>query len=145
VRKYVTVNSNAKNNPSLKLSLGCTIRADIDVEPGYLSLTPDKNGDITQELTLTTEKTGLAVSEVRFVENSRPSSPGSNWQADLPLMFKSKLSKGEKQSDGYFAYTLEISFHIDGTSPLYGQFTIVTNHPKKKEVTVHGAILEKAK
>ncbi|MBN1756947.1 MAG: hypothetical protein JW863_01430 [Chitinispirillaceae bacterium] len=123
--------------------MGCIIRAELGVEPGYLSMTPDANGDIKQELTLTTEKNDLSVSEVRFLENSNSSNPGTKWQTELPLAFKFKLTKGEKQSDDYIAYKLEISMHIDTASPIYGQFTIVTNHPKKKEVTLQGAILGK--
>lgn len=142
----MTVISNAKNKPEMKLSLGCTIRAEIGVEPGYLSLTPDKNGDIKQELTLTTEKKDLKVLDVRFV--SQKKSDGKEtaaWQAELPIRFTFELTKTDTVlADNYLAYQLDISLHLEESKAMYGSFTIVTNHPKKKELSLNGVILEKA-
>jgi hypothetical protein len=146
LRKYVTVISNAKNKPELKLSLGCTIRSELGVEPGYLSITPDKNGDIKQVLKLTTQKKDLKVLEVRFVEQQKSDGKGAAWQAALPLKFTFKLTKTDTTlADDYIAYQLEISLHLEENKTLYGNFTIVTNHPKKKEISLSGVILEKAK
>ena len=116
------------------------------VDPSYISVTPDKNGDIKQELTLSTQKADLIVTDVRFVENSKGGNPGTNWKEDLPMVFTSKLTKTDKKTDdGYVTYKLDISLNLAENEPIYGQFTIVTNHPKKRELTIPGTILARAK
>ena len=144
LRKYVTVTSNARNTPTLRLSLGCMIRDDLGITPGYISLTPDSTGKVTGELTLTTEKPDLKVSEVRFVENRHNTGNKNNWQAELPLLFTSKLTRTETiHPDGFIDYSLAISLNMTENKTLYGKFTIVTNHPKKQELTVQGTLLER--
>lgn len=147
IQKYVTVFSNAKNIPELKLSLKCNILAELEVEPQYLSLKPDKNKMVKQTLTLTTQKKDLEVLDVTFLENSnKPAENSSNWQAALPLRFAFKLAKDSVlQANNYLKFKLEVSFTAQNSAPVYGTFTIKTNHPKKKELTFSGAILEPEK
>jgi hypothetical protein len=146
LQKYITVFSNAKNTPELRLSLKCTILAELDVDPKYLSLKPDKKGMIQQTLSLTTQKKDLAVLDVTFLENSKPAENANNWQAALPIRFAYKLAKNPAPlADGYLKYQLDISLTAQDSTALYGNFTIKTNHPKKSELTLSGTILERDK
>ncbi len=147
IRKYITVVSNAKNKPELKLSLSCTILAELEVSPMYLSLKPDKKGIIKEVLTLTTQKKDLQVLDFIFTENETPDSKGiSNWQVSLPINLLTKLTKVDTAlADGYVKYQLEISLSATDNKVMYGKFTMKTNHPKKKEVILNGVILEQEK
>ena len=146
VRKYVTVMSNAKNKPQLKLSLQCTIREELGIEPRYISLKPDDNGALKQTLTLTTQKADLQVSGVTFNEHEKKGAQTTNWQKSLPIHFKYELTKSDKPlQDGYLEYKLDVSLATPLEKTTYGEFTITTNHPKKPEATLTGVILEKSK
>ena len=147
VKKYVTVISNAKNHPELRLSLACTIRSELEIEPPYLSLRPDKNGLIRQSLTITTPKKDLKVLEFSFKENAKSNDlKGTNWQTALPLQFKTELTGTDStDAEGYLKYRLDISLSLKDNAAAYGQFILKTNNPKKNEVVLTGVILEQEK
>ncbi len=146
LRKYVTITSNADNNPVFKVSLGCTIRPELSIEPAYLSLQPDQNGKAQQKLSVTTQKKDLKIQEVFFKENEKSDSKGADWKATLPMQFAFELAKTDTVlPDGYMVYNLNISLTLAEDKTTYGNFTIKTNHPKKKEVTFTGVILERRK
>lgn len=142
VRKYVTVQSNAKNSPELRVSLGGTIRSQVGVEPSYLSLKPDSTGLIKQTLNLTTLKKDLKVTDVIFKENENSNQQGVNWQVSLPMHLTYKLWEPDTVfADGYIRYKLSISANVKDNKTTYGQFVITSNHPDKKELTLSGVIL----
>ena len=123
----------------------CTIIAELEVTPNYLSLKPDKKGLVKQMLTLTTQKKDLQVEDVTFKENQK-SVDQQGWQTTLPLRFAYKFAKStEPQKGDLLKYQLDISLTTQDSVPTYGVFTIKTNHPKKKEVTLSGVILEPEK
>ncbi|HUI92806.1 MAG TPA: DUF1573 domain-containing protein [Chitinivibrionales bacterium] len=77
ITKYVTVQSNASNNPALQLSISAVIKPVIDVSEQYVSLAPGKPHTIV----LASAKQDLSVSEV-FMSGSSASAPSSPaWQA----------------------------------------------------------------
>ncbi len=142
VRKYVTVESNAKNSPELRLSLGGTIRTQIGVEPSYLSLKPDSTGLIKQTLNLITLKKDLKITDVIFKENDNSSRQGVNWQVSLPMHLTYQLWEPDTVfADGYMRYKLSISATVTENQTTYGQFVITSNHPDKKELALSGVIL----
>ncbi len=143
MKKYVTVISNAKNTPQLRLSLAATIRPELGIEPGYLSLQPDREGKVSQTLTITTMKKDLGIESVTFKEQEKLGEKGENWRASLPLHFKHDLKPGKLLPDGYTEYKLDISLQVPEGGLLSGDFVFKTNHPKKKEATLTGVILEK--
>ena len=147
IKKYVTVTSNAKNQPELRLSLSFTIQTELEVSPAYLSLKPDKKGMIKQTLTITTQKKDLQVLEFSFKEQGKPDNNGvGNWQVSLPLRFTTELTKVDTVlSDGYLKYQLDVSLSLENNQITYGTFTLKTNHPKKEEITLNGVILEQEK
>ncbi|MBN1577002.1 MAG: hypothetical protein JW913_10645 [Chitinispirillaceae bacterium] len=144
LRKYITVISNAKNSQELRLSLGCTIHAELEIEPAYISLKPDKNGMTKQTLTVITAKKDLQILEVSFTEQEKPGNKDrTNWQVALPILFTSVVTKIDSVAiDGYLKYRLDISQTFNYTTPVYGNFTVKTNHPKKREVAINGVIHE---
>jgi hypothetical protein len=139
--------SNAKNDPNLKLSLGFTIRSELGVEPSYLSIRPGAKGTVHQSLTLTTQKKNLEIKEVSFKESTRPGKGMNAWQADLSIPFNFKLEPTDKKlDDDYIEYKLDISTTVpEDHKTSYGNFIILTNHPKKKEIEVRGVIMEPQK
>ena len=69
-RKFITVISNAKNTPEMRLSLGGTMRTNLE-SPNFLRLTPDSKGECKTEITLSTEKKDLKITEVAFKTHGR--------------------------------------------------------------------------
>lgn len=113
--------------------------------PNYLSLKPDRKGMVKQTLTLSTQKTDLEVQDFIFKENQK-SGDQQGWQTTLPLRFAYKFAKStEPQKADIVKYQLDISLTTQDSVPTYGVFTIKTNHPKKKEVTLSGVILDREK
>jgi len=128
----------------MKLSLAFTIRAELAVEPSYLSLRPNKKGTVQMTLTVTTQKKDLVIKSVAFKEHKKPGAPMDAWQTELSMPFNFKLEKTDtKLDDGYIEYKLNISTTVpEDHATTYGNFTIETNHPKKKDVELRGVILE---
>jgi hypothetical protein len=132
-KKSVSVMSNAKNKPDLKLSLAATIKPVIDVSPSYLRL---KNEPVT--LTLSTEKPDLKVTEVVFQEQG---GGAQAWQASLPLQVNHTLARAEKpKKDGYYDYKLTLSLGTPPSNGGHGDFKVRTNHAEKSEIDVRGMI-----
>ena len=148
VKKYITVSSNAKNEPELKLWLSCKIPIELEIEPNYVSMRPDKNGMIKQTLTVTTQKKDLQILEFTFNEYGRSELKAEPaWQTSLPLRFTTKLTKIDTvTAEGYLKYHLDISLMIkDNATAINGSIKVITNHPKKQEVALSGVILEQEK
>lgn len=141
VKKYITVVSNAKNTPEFRLSLAGTIRAQISIDPTYISLEPDSAGHTSIMLKLSTDMKDFKVTEVTFVENSRSDPNEPSWQAKLPTYLKFSLGKPEVvKTDGIFVYPLNASLDYKGSASKYGSFILKTNNPKKNEVSIPGIL-----
>jgi hypothetical protein len=141
LRKYVTVYSNAKKTPEMSLSLGCIIRSDLSIEPSYIRITADKNGMVSQTLTVTSNKKDLQILDVNFLEDEKAGSSNLTWQNNLPIVFVHKVVKTDKVlPDGFTEYTLDISSTIKDTYSVYGKFNFKTNYPGKDLVTLTGVI-----
>ncbi|MCX7726984.1 MAG: DUF1573 domain-containing protein [Chitinispirillaceae bacterium] len=146
LRKYITVISNAKNKPQLRLSLSCTLITELEITPKTISLRCDKYGFTNQTLNITSTKSDLKILEVSFKEEFEPENNNTpiNWQKILPLPFEFSLIKTDSiTKEGYFKYKLTISQKVDYEKPVSGFFVIKTNHTQKKEILIYGVILEK--
>lgn len=123
--------------------MGFIVRSELAVEPSYLSVRPSSKGTVQQSLTLTTQKKKLEIKEVSFKENKRSNKGMAAWQADLSIPFNFKLEQTDKKlEDEYIEYKLDISTTIpDDHKTTYGNFIILTNHPKKKEIELRGVIM----
>ena len=128
----------------MKLSLQFTIRAELAVEPSYLSIRPDKKGNSGISLKLTTQKKDLVIESVSFKEHKKTGKAMDAWQTALPMPLNFKLEQTDtKLEDGYIEYSMEISTSVpEDHKTTYGNFILKTNHPKKKEVELRGVIME---
>ncbi|MBD3346551.1 MAG: hypothetical protein GF401_15965 [Chitinivibrionales bacterium] len=135
-KKSVTVISNAKNSPTLRLSVRGHIKPVLGLSTHYFTM--NNNSEKPFEVTLTTEKKNLKVSEIAFKSRNRSKAA---WQSDLPLYVSHKLIKPDKvKKDGYYDYTLQMSPKLDSEKTVHGEFIIKTNHPEKKEIKIRGRI-----
>lgn len=139
------MNSNDSKNPSLRLSIGGTIRSEVEIATKYFDIRPDKNGKWSLEVVLSSIKKDLNVSEVSFVPRDGQSQQGFAWQSNLPIIITSQLSKPDSmKADGYYDYKLKLSLVYNEKTNHYGDVIIKTNDPKKPEVTVSGMVNAKA-
>jgi|WetSurMetagenome_2_1015567.scaffolds.fasta_scaffold00334_3 hypothetical protein len=136
ITKYVTVQSNASNDPSLRLSINAVINSVIDLSEQYVSLAPGKPHTIV----LASAKKDLSVSEVYLKPQAGASSSTPTWQAATPIQIPFKFAATDStRKDG-----LRV-FHLDLSAPAVterqaGTLVIKTNHPEKPEIQVNGAI-----
>lgn len=137
VTKSVTVNSNAENNPSLRLTVLVEVEPVIGMELGFVSLTAAEISNPLQT-TLNTRKKDLAITSVTFQKRSAGNG-SSGWQDAIPVAIKFALSPGVLQKDGRYQYTLKL-YGVASQDSEHGQFQIKTNHPKKRTVELRGML-----
>ena len=136
ITKYMTVQSNASNSPSLQLSISATIKPVIDVSEQYLSLAPGKPHTIV----LASAKQDLSISEVFMKGSTASASSSPAWQAAVPIQIPFKLTLTDStRQDGLRVFRLVLSAP-NISERQTGQFTIKTNHPDKPEIQVNGVI-----
>lgn len=141
----MTVFSNAKNTPELRISIGGTVRSDIDVSSRYLDIRPDKKGAWSEEITLSTPMKDLKISEVSFIPRDGNNGSGATWQSSLPIFLTFQLTKTDSvKADGYINYKLKLSMSYNEKENHYGDLIIKTNHPKKPELSIQGMVNRKA-
>lgn len=144
VKKYVTVLSNAKNKPQLRLYLGCTYITELEIEPKVVSFRCDKYGFTTQTFNISSTKGDLKVLEVSFRQNPENEEEALSWQVIHPILFNFSLTKIDSSKiEGIFKYKLEVNQKIDHKNPLSGFLSIKTNYPQKEEIKIYAVILEK--
>jgi hypothetical protein len=125
----------------MRLSIGGTIRSDVELSSKYLDVRPDKNGKWSSEVVLSSTKKDLNISEVSFVPRDGQSQQGFAWQSNLPIVFTYQLEKPDSlKADGYYDYKLKLSLIYNEKTNHYGDVVIKTNHPKKPEITVSGMV-----
>lgn len=138
-RKYVTIHSNAKNSPEIKVSLGGTLKSYIELSKQEIRLASTDQKIWSDTLTLSTEKTDLTISELTFKPFSDGGQATPTWQADLKIYPKYTFSK-DSTSGKFVNYSVKIFFVAKDSEPKFGEFTIKTNHPKMPEIEISGAI-----
>lgn len=137
--KAIKVISNAKNTDVLRLSLSGKILSLINISRRFLHLKPGKNGKITSTLDFSTEKANFTIKKVTFEEFEKSDSP--LWQKKPPLTVNHTITRSKSaDSDGYYTYTVTLSFDTPPQKRLSGSFNFDTNHPKKDILTVRGMI-----
>ncbi|HUI92391.1 MAG TPA: hypothetical protein VLX68_09120 [Chitinivibrionales bacterium] len=138
--KCLTVNSNAKNKPSLQLCMKGFVKVPVAVSPGYPQMRRGSNGLYETDLTLSTDKPDLKVLEVFFTPGSG-SSGQTPWQNTLPLHCEFKLTRPDSAgAGGIWAYRLAVSTRFEEKDSKTGEFVIKTNHPDAGEVKTTGNI-----
>jgi hypothetical protein len=138
--KCLTVSSNAKNKPQLQLCIKGNVKVPLSVSPSYAQMRRGKSGALEAELTLSTEKPDLTVSEVFFTAGSG-SSGQTPWQNTLPLHCSFTLTKPDSASTGgVWNYRLLMTMTYEEKDGKSGEFVIKTNHPEAREVKTNGAL-----
>ncbi|MDD5676214.1 MAG: hypothetical protein PHC61_18725 [Chitinivibrionales bacterium] len=138
--KGVTVTSNATNSPEMQLSVRGRIKAHIEANPNYLTLSKNDKGVLAGEVTLASGKADLQVSEVNFAPSANTAHDIA-WQSKLPIPVQFKFVKTDStKGNQECKYKLSLWVDFKNPEPRYGDFTIKTNHPKKPEITISGMI-----
>jgi hypothetical protein len=138
--KFIMVASNAKNDPTVKLTVSGRFQATIDVSERYLSFNT-ATGKIRDTLYLSTKKPDLHVITADF-RSYDENEDKSQWQAGMNLAIAvNPLSKDSTRADGYRVFGYELIAPSVKKSQ-EGAIVIKTNHPDKPEVVIQGNILK---
>ena len=137
--KAITVTSNAKNDPSIHLSIEATVQPLIDVATNFLSLSA-VNAQTPLTIHLASKKEDLKVTEMAF--KSTDNSGKAAWQSDLPLPIKFNFNKTDSvRADKLKDYKLSV-YAPTVQKTVSGEFTIKTNHPEKPEISLRGELVK---
>lgn len=138
VTKTVRIFSNAENEPELKLVLYADIQPAVTVSPNFIRMNTAVSNRF--DLTLTTEKRDLAITEIDF----RNLSQKNKRRGKNPLTVGFTLiNSGKREADGMYTFDLTVSVTgVKGKSVL-GEFIMKTNHPDKRELRIRGIVENK--
>jgi hypothetical protein len=138
--KCLTVTSNANNKPQMQLCIKGFVKVPLAVAPSYAQMRRGNNGLFETELTLSTEKPDLKVTEVVFTTGTG-STGQTPWQNTLPIHCEFKLTKPDSAgSGGVWSYRLAVATHYEDKDSKSGELVIKTNHPDAAEVKTSGNI-----
>jgi len=133
VNKSMTVTSNAKNSPTLQLTISAKIEPIVDYSPQNITFAKDSGKSVT--ITLTSKMKELNVKGVSFTVPDQPAK--QEWQKrppeDLRFSFKALDST---MADGYRAFRVDIYPPVLNKNE-NGEINIKLNHPEKDNVVVH--------
>ena len=138
-KKTITVTSNAKNSPTIRLTLSGTWRQIFSMEPSVIRLVVPKDKDTGVISSITTEKKDLKILGVTFKENGK----GAEWLAMIPVRYTltpdTTGSKTAKKDDPA-RFTLRLMYTPVEKADKYGDFIIKTNIAEKPEITITGVL-----
>jgi hypothetical protein len=137
ISKFITVTSNAKNEPSVRLTIEATVVSVIECSETYLSLTT-ADAKSPKTISLASKMANLKVTTVSFKSEANPGTP--DWQAEVPLSIKYEWRPTDSiRPDGYRIFKLAV-FSPGYDNSVNGRFIIKTNHPDKSELSLQGSI-----
>ncbi len=133
--KGITLHSNAKNEPRLKLSISGIFSETIAVKPHYIRLNKKNESAV---ITLKTHKPDMRITAVDFEPRKKND---NSWASTLPVPIDFNVSVSDTpDEDGRYEYTLTVSFNAKYDERRYGFLNIETTHPEKPIVSVRGAL-----
>jgi hypothetical protein len=138
--KSATITSNAKNSPTLQISMKGTVKEVVSVSPEYIQFNKDKNGKFEALITLTSEKADLKIEEITFKDNLTPSNKLPAWQKELPIPVNFLFVKDTVMQKPDHVYTIKIMLNYLDSVNKSGEFIFKTNHPDAPEVKASGNI-----
>lgn len=138
--KSATITSNAKNSPSLQISMRGTIKEAVSISPDYIQLSRDKNGKFESQIMITTEKADLKIQEIAFKSNQTPSNKSPVWQKDIPIPLDYSITKDTVIKKPDHVYTVKIALNYPDSVNNSGEFIIKTNNPDMPEFKASGTI-----
>jgi hypothetical protein len=140
IAKYITVSSNAQNEPTVRLEITATLISEINISDRFINLNKGNN-TTPKTITLSSKKSDLKISAVVFKsEPNGNKETADKFDPQIPITFKfvkdSKLS-----SDSLHSYKLDL-YAIETKDIISGQFLISTNDPKKSQILIPGMITQ---
>jgi hypothetical protein len=142
-QKYITVFSNAKNKPEMRLSIRGVVKQIIAAAPDYLQMRNPKDGKYELEVKILCEKADLSINEISFREETSPAAGAAAWQKNLgrPCTFRFTKVGDKPNGDGYYEYKLTLwSQALESQPYAYGEFVFKTNHPELPELKLRGMV-----
>jgi hypothetical protein len=141
VAKWISVSSNAKNEPIVRLTIKAVFQAQINVLNKYLVFNESRSRKDT--LVLATDKTDFHIMGAEFHSSDTASSQGNpGWQKGMGVAVAFHvLPKDTTGSDGRKIFSYEL---IPGsfTESQGGSVIIRTNHPQKPEIAIPATLLK---
>lgn len=134
--KTATVTSNAKNEPSIRLTMKATVLPIITVSKQYIAL-PLLKDKKTDNLYLSSLKKDLMVTGITFKLFGQNNSQWHD-QLSLPIMYE--WSRIDSISPDSFTVFLLLMKSPELKESLNGEFILTTNHPDKKQIQINGRI-----
>jgi len=153
----ITVLSDARNSPILKLSIRGIFKLLVETDPTTLTLISKKGQDTGTILTLKTAQKGFKVTGVSFSFTER--NTAVSWQASIPMDYSFapadsikgkqniagsvKLKKDTLKQNGsiVYIYKLKIMLSKPEQTTRSGEFFIRTNLTEKPEIRVFGNLV----
>lgn len=132
--KSATVTSNAKNQPTIRLTLNATIQPIIRISKQYITFQPSKDQN-SDSLYLSSLKKDLTITNIVFKPDNQNSAIWQN-QHSIPITYKWNKTDSISQ-DSLTVFTLLIKSPGFKES-VTGEVIITTNHPDKKQITIYG-------
>ncbi len=134
--KSITVFSNARNYPTLKLSICGIIKEIIAVSPKYIRFKAHSDDSI--KIKINCEKPDLEINKVTFYSHLKNDTTSKVFDLDFSLLRFDSTSV-----NGYYNYTLTILPGVKINNPFYGECIIKTNHPAKRKLVIRAAVTTK--
>jgi hypothetical protein len=125
--------------PSMQISIKWVIKAYISVSPASIQLIKGKDGVYQADISLSTDKANLKISEVAFKTNDQTPTPDSPaWQKDLPVIIPFVFEKDSLKKDGVHEYKYKLAVKISGLQNKTGDLIFKTNHENAQEIKIPG-------
>jgi len=155
-QKYVNVVTNAKNNPSFRLSISGSYHPLIELDPsGNLTLSSTKGKDTGAIITIKTAEKNFKITDIQFKDNGKE----LDFKANVPINFsmlpvdtvkpvkdtaKAKKTppkaKPEVVPPLIFAYKVKVSYVPCSKTDIYGEFILKTNLKDRPEIKITGSL-----
>jgi hypothetical protein len=140
VTKWIAVSSNAKNEPTARLTIKAVFQAQIDVLNKYLVFNESRSGKDT--LYLATKKNDFKITGVEFFSSdSNNASNDLTWQPSLPLVITFITLFDSTRADGSKVFSYEL-VPVSFKKSQGGFAAIRTNHPEKPEIKLPATLLK---
>ncbi len=139
--KSATITSNAKNSPTMQVSMKWVIKAHVQIMPTYIDISKNKEGKYEADVSLSSEKADLKLIDISFKSNEAQGPDKiASWKEELPVhvsftFLKDTIVQGKMHD---FRYKLSVSYGDNKIKS--GEFIFKTNHPEAQEVKANGQI-----